>query len=113
MSRQRFDHGDRVGEERSQPLDDKTFQIGRRNALTWRLAISFFGLRAGDEAARHIVPISNALFDRVSRGHGFAVRVDEDPCQKIRRAGVLFLAPLDAVGFEPTLDTRPEILIDD
>ena len=48
MSRQRFDHGDRVGEERSQPLNDKTFQIGRRNALTWRLAISFFGLRAGE-----------------------------------------------------------------
>jgi hypothetical protein len=25
MSRQRFDHDDRIGEERSQTLDDKTF----------------------------------------------------------------------------------------
>jgi hypothetical protein len=33
MSGQRFDHCDRIGEERSQTLDDKTFQIGRRNAL--------------------------------------------------------------------------------
>ena len=93
MSRQRFDHGDRIGEERSHPLDDKTFQIGRRNALTWRLAISFFGLRAGDEAARHIVPISNALFDRVSRGHGFAVRVDEDPCPPSAAVRCLLATP--------------------
>ncbi len=32
MSRQRFEDGDRIGEERSQTLNDKTFQIGRRNA---------------------------------------------------------------------------------
>ena len=113
MSGQRFDNGDRIGEERSQTLNDKTFHTGRRNALARRLAVSLFASRPGDEAARHVVPISNALFDRVGRGHGFAVRVDEDPCQKIRRAVVPLLPPLDAVGFEPTLDTRPEILIDD
>ncbi len=41
MSRQRFDDGDRIGEERPQTLNDKTFQIGRRNALAGGLAISF------------------------------------------------------------------------
>ena len=62
---------------------------------------------------RHIVPITNALLDGIDRRHGLAIRVEEHAGQKVWRSGSLPFAPLNAVGFEPTLDTRPEILIDD
>ena len=77
MSRHKFDDGDGIGEKRPQTLHDKTFQIGRRNVLAGGLAFSFFASCPGDKAARHIVPISNALLDRVGRRHGLPVRIEE------------------------------------
>jgi multidrug efflux pump subunit AcrB len=40
VSRRRFYHGSRIGEERQQTPEDKTFQFGRRNGLARRLATS-------------------------------------------------------------------------
>ena len=57
---QGVDQRDWIGDERSQTLNDKTFEIGGWNALARRLTVGFIASLSGDEMPRHIVPVANA-----------------------------------------------------